>query len=544
MQTFINARILPFIFVVIMISCLASKSAYAVNVAPEYTYESRLTIAPEPDTHLELFKAEMQQAYERCAGPVLAKGYGTCPKFEPYRADDSQSSTVNGYPYYYVLLNKYMTVTPLPMGGYSINQVHGDANSMRIDLQITCPAGSVKSSSNPAIMKCECKADGCLKPALNGPATPKTCTAKPQEGNPINIANGNKFQKEIDYLPAAHYGLEMRRGYNSSTGNWTHSYSDRLEISNRDITLITSDGRASYFLDDGVSLIKSTVETGALARTELGFTYVSEDNRTLYFDNSGKLISLESIGRPGVQISHIAGQILLSDTAGNAATLTEDPLHQPLSFSTSGFTASYSYNSAGQLESVTKLYNGKTAQRSYHYEDSRDPRLLTGITDEKGVRFATWKYDDQGRAISSEHANGAEKITVEYRSDSSTYVTNEFGKLTEYQFARFDGAKRLMAVRGMPSANCHFSNSSFTYNSFGQLLVSTNNRGNRTTYLYNDRGLERSRTEAAGTPQARTITTEWHPTLFLPLVVTEPNRITTYQYDTQGRQLSRTVEAR
>ena len=65
-----------------------------------------------------------------------------------------------------------------------------------------------------------------------------------------------------------------------------------------------------------------------------------------------------------------------------------------------------------------------------------------------------------------------------------------------------------------------------------------------TTYDYNDRGLEVSRTEASGTAQARTVATEWHPSLYLPLAVTEPDRITRYQYDDQGRQLSRTVVKR
>lgn len=57
------------------------------------------------------------------------------------------------------------------------------------------------------------------------------------------------------------------------------------------------------------------------------------------------------------------------------------------------------------------------------------------------------------------------------------------------------------------------------------------------------RGLDISCAAASGTAQARTITTEWHPTLFLPLTVTEPGQVTRYQYDTQGRQLSRTVES-
>lgn len=46
------------------------------------------------------------------------------------------------------------------------------------------------------------------------------------------------------------------------------------------------------------------------------------------------------------------------------------------------------------------------------------------------------------------------------------------------------------------------------------------------------------------TLQARTITTGWHPTLFLPVTVTEPAQITHYTYDTQGRQLSQTATPR
>ncbi|KQJ47662.1 RHS repeat protein, partial [Pseudomonas aeruginosa] len=70
------------------------------------------------------------------------------------------------------------------------------------------------------------------------------------------------------------------------------------------------------------------------------------------------------------------------------------------------------------------------------------------------------------------------------------------------------------------------------------------NNGNLTTYQYNARGLETSRTEAAGTAQARTITTDWHPTLFLPVQVSEPGRITRYQYDAEGRKTGETVTTR
>ncbi len=44
-------------------------------------------------------------------------------------------------------------------------------------------------------------------------------------------------------------------------------------------------------------------------------------------------------------------------------------------------------------------------------------------------------------------------------------------------------------------------------------------------------------TEASGTLEARTITTEWHLDYRLPVRTAEPDRITEYTYDEQGRKL-------
>ena len=104
--------------------------------------------------------------------------------------------------------------------------------------------------------------------------------------------------------------------------------------------------------------------------------------------------------------------------------------------------------------------------------------------------------------------------------------------------------KRITSIEGQPTPNCPSSNSTFTYDAGGLLKTRTDAKGNLTTYDYNDRGLETSRTEASGTPQARTTTTEWHPTLFLKTKVTEPDRITTYQYDAQGRKTGQIVTPR
>lgn len=102
------------------------------------------------------------------------------------------------------------------------------------------------------------------------------------------------------------------------------------------------------------------------------------------------------------------------------------------------------------------------------------------------------------------------------------------------------------AVVENPEAGCRAGehNSTYTYDERGLMKSRTDNKGNVTRFDYNERGLEVSRTEAFGTLQARTVTTERHPTLFLPTTITEPGRTTRYSYDVQGRLIGQTTTQR
>nr|WP_239987078.1 RHS repeat domain-containing protein [Pseudomonas syringae] len=108
----------------------------------------------------------------------------------------------------------------------------------------------------------------------------------------------------------------------------------------------------------------------------------------------------------------------------------------------------------------------------------------------------------------------------------------------------FEGVRRIISIVGEPTPDCPASDTSYTYNTHGQILTKTDAKGLITTYAYNDRGLETSRTEASGTPLARTVTTEWGADRFLPVRIVEPDRITVYNYDAQGRELSRRTTSR
>jgi len=84
----------------------------------------------------------------------------------------------------------------------------------------------------------------------------------------------------------------------------------------------------------------------------------------------------------------------------------------------------------------------------------------------------------------------------------------------------------------------------FTYDpSNGNLLSQTDFNGHLTLYTYDSRHLETQRIEAAGTPDARTTRTEWHPAWRLPLRIAEPLKRTTFTYDPAGNLLTRSEQA-
>lgn len=57
---------------------------------------------------------------------------------------------------------------------------------------------------------------------------------------------------------------------------------------------------------------------------------------------------------------------------------------------------------------------------TYHYENTDYRYALTGITDHRNVRIATYEYDNLGRAIRTEGADGENEITIAYGTSGST----------------------------------------------------------------------------------------------------------------------------
>jgi YD repeat-containing protein len=156
------------------------------------------------------------------------------------------------------------------------------------------------------------------------------------------------------------------------------------------------------------------------------------------------------------------------------------------------------------------------------------------------LRFATWEYDLSGRAILSEHADGSEQVVLTYNPNGTTTVIDAAGAERIYHFTVQQGQKKVDHIEGDRCTTCGSGDiQAYTYDSNGFVASKTDWNGNTTTYTRDDQGRELTRTEASGTPQARTITTTWDTTLNKPLTVTEPDRLTEYTYDTEGRLLNR-----
>jgi YD repeat-containing protein len=407
-----------------------------------------------------------------------------------------------------------------------------------------CLAGQIK---NPLTNQCEdlCTSKaGTTKCTIGqGKGDPGTCPSS-LAGDPINISNGNSIQTEVDSPSRSLSTLHFTRTYNSLDGLWRHNHSSYLRLAESNISLVMSDGRESFFTLSGSTITASPTEVGHLTKTGDTWLYTAKNNDSYSFDATGRLTRWGNAAGNEHLLTYSNGAVTVTDNLGQSLSFTEDAQHQPLTLTSAGLTIKYDYNASQRLNQLTRTRGGHMQTRLFHYEVANKPDLLTGITDERGVRYTTWTFDDQDRTTSSEHAGGIEHTDVAYNVDGSSTVTNEFGKKSTYRFVTIDGVKRVSAIEGEALGSCPMSNSTFTYDERGLLKTKTDNKGHLTTYDYNTRGLEVSRTEAAGTPQARTVTTDWHQTLFLPVTVTEPTRITTYTYDAQGRQLSQSVTQR
>ncbi len=391
----------------------------------------------------------------------------------------------------------------------------------------------------------------------------------PMDGNPVNPGTGNKFAEEIDItLPG---GLSFSRYYNSDSLSgstqiglsWRHTYQRSLVINAETVTASRTDGKLVYFRLVGSDWTNQIQNSENLTPVDdgngniIGWQLTSTDNTVENYDTAGKLLSLSS--RDG------RTQTLTYDTYNKLATVTDD-VGRTLNFTydgsgriatlndPAGGVFTYGYDTDSNLVSVTYPDN-KT--RTYHYNEQAYtnntdlPHALTGITDEKGIRYATYTYDSTGRAIVTEHAGGADRHALNYVSTSSTEVTDPLNSVYTRNFQTILGVAKSTGQSQPAGSGCSAASSATTFDVNGNVASRADFNGNKTCYAYDlTRNLEIARVEGlasssscpadvvnytpAPSTDERKILTGWHASFRLPVSVTEAGRVTTIAYDTYG----------
>ena len=348
---------------------------------------------------------------------------------------------------------------------------------------------------------------------------------------------GNYTNAPIDFG----WRLSYDRALTTSTGATITATLYRADSKTRTFTQTNG----VWVPDPGQQLTSLTQQLGSSGAVS-GFTYVNENDETERYDASGKLLSITN--RAGLtqtlQYDNVLNTLIgVTDAFGHKLSITYN-VYGNVSKMTdpNGGSYTFTYTADGNNNLSTVTYPDGHI-RQYVYENTQFVHALTGLIDENGVRFATYSYDSQGNAIVTEHAGGVEQVTLTYPSVTNAIATDAGGATRTYATQVVNGIALAGSVVETCGSNCSRT-LSMGYDVDGNVSSRTDYNGNVTNYSYDlTRDLETSRTEAAGSAQARTITTQWHPTYRLPLVITEPGRTTTFGYDGNGNLLTKTITA-
>lgn len=337
----------------------------------------------------------------------------------------------------------------------------------------------------------------------------QACSGSSFGGNPINLQNGNKIQIESDYIANGRNPLKVVRSYNSlSTRQGVFGYGWAANFEKKMIHLSGAIPEVEIQRDSGLieRFVKEEgrwqgkhINTATLIELPNGdFEYQSRNGWREIYSEQGQLVSETDIDDYSLFYGYVASQLkTITDDAGRVLTFTyhADGLVDTVTTPDQQvYKYEYSSNNLTRIYYPQAYLNGeyKTVSKEYLYENSDYPHALTGMVDETGNRYASWRYDDKGRAIYSEHGDGFEAITIDYVKYGETLTTNEFGKQTTFKYQLVNGVLKTTAISGHQSDLCSAKLQNIEYYDNGFIKEKVDWNGHKTVYEYNERGLTTS----------------------------------------------------
>ncbi len=292
-------------------------------------------------------------------------------------------------------------------------------------------------------------------------------------------------------------------------------------------TLAQSDGSTVTFFKKNDEWVTTTRSQMKLSQSGENWTVETASNTVQTYNAVGQLTKITTASGQVTTLTYV-DDVLTTVTGPFGHTLTLSYENDKIAkVESDAGEVSYLYDADGKLATVIGVDGGET---TYSYADGQ----LVSITDPAGTVIASYSYDADGRVIATEGANGSNAKDFSYAS-SGVASTDRQGQLTDtYEFAVSRGE---MKVTSISDSDGEIETREYDANGYPSKVIAKN--GSVTTTTYNSRGLMVSRTSSAGTDDARTTLTEWHPDYNKPTKQIEPGKATFSEYNDKGLLVSR-----
>lgn len=351
-----------------------------------------------------------------------------------------------------------------------------------------------------------------------GPASQPDPDALAGAGNPINLINGNKYQREVDMPPLPGVlGLEIVRHYNSALASerspngllgrgWRLSYETELTAVGPTVQILQADGRRLIFNRDpsnpslcaGNDPAQGTIgiESGAQGPA---YTWRWPNGRQLHFNSRGQLLDIRAASGEALSLLRAPdGKLLrITDPQGrqlrleylNRATAAKNDqfrglqsIDSPLGHFEYRYEATAARSTLANLTEVLYPQGSIPSGRRYHYEDPQHRTLLTGIslvsTGGSDQRIARYDYNAQGEAIRTQWTtpHGEESVKLQQfdppaldGTPGTTVLMSGDGRANTYTTGIRGNRYRLLETRGPGCARCPAPNRRYSYDALGRL---------------------------------------------------------------------------
>ncbi|MGH1429402.1 MAG: DUF6531 domain-containing protein [Arenicella sp.] len=257
-------------------------------------------------------------------------------------------------------------------------------------------------------------------------------------GNPCHIATGAKYANEIDFSSGK---LQFQRNYHSQNlvdkgfgVGWHNRYIKHLSVSDSNLSIVEGSGRSEPWRNLN-GLWQGDIDTHYfVTQTSNGYTLTLKRGDVHEYALDGRLLSETDTQGKTTAYEYDAQGRLISVNHHYQHSLTfeysnDGKNHVVKVIDAMGIEYGYEYDTNDNLTAV--IYPDENSdpndnpRKIYHYENLDFPNHLTGITDTKGNRYATYAYDANGKAITTEHAQTTNTVGQErYQLNFGTQGAN------------------------------------------------------------------------------------------------------------------------